>query len=271
MSWTSPRTWNVGEIVTKAIMDLHVKMNLRYLHGDDGVPTINSGLIIDNTDGDEYIKLPLLSTAEAASVLAAEGQVAHDETTHRIKLHDGTAVRSLVSTADVDDTPVDSATTDPISSNWAYDHLNLLTTAGDIIYATGAGVWARLPIGTAGQRLRTNAGATAPEWATGSATQEIFVMALGPGGAGQGSAGGVLVDNVATTTCHMQLLIPPDFTAITNIEVIFKPIESGANMHYTFTTSWGAYNGGEVYNVHTEYAANRDIGATVSNRYLDTT
>lgn len=38
--------------------------------------------------------------------------------------------------------------------------------AGDIIQATGASTWARLGIGTALQVLRTNAGATAVEWAT---------------------------------------------------------------------------------------------------------
>lgn len=39
-------------------------------------------------------------------------------------------------------------------------------TAGDILYATGATTLAKLGIGTAGQVLRTNGGATAPEWAT---------------------------------------------------------------------------------------------------------
>ena len=43
--------------------------------------------------------------------------------------------------------------------------LSTLTTAGDIVYATGASTPARLGIGTALQVLRTNAGATAPEWA----------------------------------------------------------------------------------------------------------
>lgn len=33
MSWTTPRTWNVGELVTKAIMDTHVRDNLSYLKG----------------------------------------------------------------------------------------------------------------------------------------------------------------------------------------------------------------------------------------------
>jgi len=29
MAWTDPRTWTIGEIVTKAIMDTHVRDNLR--------------------------------------------------------------------------------------------------------------------------------------------------------------------------------------------------------------------------------------------------
>jgi hypothetical protein len=44
-----------------------------------------------------------------------------------------------------------------------------VTTAGDVIYATGSGTVTRLGIGTANQILRVNSGATAPEWATPSA------------------------------------------------------------------------------------------------------
>ncbi len=43
-----------------------------------------------------------------------------------------------------------------------------VTTAGDVIYATGSGAVTRLGIGTANQVLRVNSGATAPEWATPS-------------------------------------------------------------------------------------------------------
>ncbi len=39
-----------------------------------------------------------------------------------------------------------------------------VTTAGDLIYATGANAVARLAKGTARQALAMNAGATAPEW-----------------------------------------------------------------------------------------------------------
>lgn len=39
-----------------------------------------------------------------------------------------------------------------------------VTTAGDLVYATGANALARLPKGTAAQVLKMNPGATAPEW-----------------------------------------------------------------------------------------------------------
>lgn len=42
----------------------------------------------------------------------------------------------------------------------------LLTTTGDIMYASSASNPARLGIGTANQVLQVNSGATAPEWAT---------------------------------------------------------------------------------------------------------
>jgi hypothetical protein len=44
-----------------------------------------------------------------------------------------------------------------------------VTTAGDVIYATGSGAVTRLGIGTAGQVLSVNSGATAPEWKTPAA------------------------------------------------------------------------------------------------------
>jgi len=41
-----------------------------------------------------------------------------------------------------------------------------VTTAGDVIYATGSSAVSRLGLGTAGQVLTVNTGATAPEWKT---------------------------------------------------------------------------------------------------------
>lgn len=36
MSWTAPRTWNAGEIITAAIMNTHVRDNIEELDPTDG-------------------------------------------------------------------------------------------------------------------------------------------------------------------------------------------------------------------------------------------
>jgi hypothetical protein len=57
---------------------------------------------------------------------------------------------------------VNSGATAP---EWAVDPTtDVVTTAGDLIYGTGADAVTRLGIGTAGQVLKVNSGATAPEW-----------------------------------------------------------------------------------------------------------
>ena len=51
------------------------------------------------------------------------------------------------------------------SADTTVKNLNPGTTAGDIDYYTSSTAKARIAIGTAGQVLQVNAGATAPEWA----------------------------------------------------------------------------------------------------------
>jgi hypothetical protein len=53
---------------------------------------------------------------------------------------------------------------------WAVDPVaDVVTTAGDLLYATAADTVTRLGIGTAGQVLKVNSGATAPEWGAAAA------------------------------------------------------------------------------------------------------
>ena len=170
MGWSSPRTFTAGEIITASILNAHLRDQLLYLKGVGQVPTIQSGLTIDNSLGSERLLLPLLSTAECSTVLNAEGEVAFDETLHKIKYYDDAGIETILNVSDVDDTPANGATTDPISSNWAYDFINILTTQADLPYATAAGTWARLAKGTGLQQIRMNSGATAPEWFTASGT-----------------------------------------------------------------------------------------------------
>ena len=50
-------------------------------------------------------------------------------------------------------------------------------TAGDVLYATGSTTLAKLAKGTAGQYLKMNSGATAPEWATLSVSSDYVKLA----------------------------------------------------------------------------------------------
>jgi hypothetical protein len=71
---------------------------------------------------------------------------------------------TLVS-GDLPTVPVNKGGTGQTTATEGFDALAPTTTAGDIIYNNGTDN-VRLGIGTALQVLRTNAGATAPEWAT---------------------------------------------------------------------------------------------------------
>ena len=108
------------------------------------------------------------TTAGATPTLAVSGQTAKD-----LKYKDSTGAKAAVSTtqipaswiADVEYDGTDWVVLDvpPVSGGFT-----ILDAAGDMIYASAADTPARLPIGTAGQTLKVNAGATAPEWVTGS-------------------------------------------------------------------------------------------------------
>jgi hypothetical protein len=54
----------------------------------------------------------------------------------------------------------------------------VLTTQGDVPYASAANTPARLGLGSAGQILQVNSGGTAPEWATSSGVSSGFVIAM---------------------------------------------------------------------------------------------
>lgn len=53
------------------------------------------------------------------------------------------------------------------------------TTAGDVIYYSGASTPVRLGVGTAGQVLTVNSGATAPEWASAASGGGMTLLASG--------------------------------------------------------------------------------------------
>ena len=81
-----------------------------------------------------------------------------------------TSVAGAVQLSDSTSTTSSVLAATPTAVKSAYDLANgaipksLLDAAGDVVYATGNDTPARLAIGTAGQVLKVNSGATAPEW-----------------------------------------------------------------------------------------------------------
>ena len=114
--------------------------------------------------------------------------------------------------------------------------LNPGTTAGDIDYYTAATTKARVGIGTAGQVLAVNSGATAPEWKTISAGGMTLISTTSLSGAS------ILLSSIPSTYVHLQLIIK-NF-AMTDRErvTIRMNDDSNASRHYWADTSNTANN-----------------------------
>jgi hypothetical protein len=114
-----------------------------------GFKTFNTGDVLSAADVNGYLMQGILVFASAAARDAAitspqEGQFAFLKDTNVTTYYTGSAW------ANVDTTGM----------------TNPMTTTGDVIYSSSGSTPARLGLGTAGQVLRVNSGATAPEWAT---------------------------------------------------------------------------------------------------------
>jgi hypothetical protein len=117
-----------------------------------GFKTFNTGDVLSAADVNGYLMQGILVFASATARDAAitspqEGQFAFLKDTNVTTYYTGSAW------ANVDTTGM----------------TNPMTTTGDVIYSSSGSTPARLGIGTAGQVLQVNSGATAPEWATPAA------------------------------------------------------------------------------------------------------
>lgn len=94
-----------------------------------------------------------------------------------VQLTDSTSSTSTTTAATPNSvkTAFDTATTANTTANAAIPK-STVTTAGDVIYATGSGTVTRLGIGTAGQVLTVNGGGTAPSWATASGSGGMTLL-----------------------------------------------------------------------------------------------
>lgn len=117
-----------------------------------GFKTFATGDVLSAADVNGYLMQGVLVFADSAERDAEitspeEGQFAYLKDTNVTTYYTGSAWANLDTTG----------------------MTNPMTTTGDVIYSSSGSTPARLGIGTAGQVLQVNAGATAPEWATPAA------------------------------------------------------------------------------------------------------
>jgi len=148
-----------------------------------------------------------------------------------------TAAAGVVQLSDSTSTTSSVLASTPTATKSAYDLADaaiaksVVTTAGDIIYRN-ATVPVRLGIGTAGQVLRVNSGATAPEWAT-------------PAGGGwtlltSGTLSGATTTTAAFSTSYVDLrvIVTQFLPATDDGEFLMRfNADSGANRHLGFSNS----------------------------------
>jgi hypothetical protein len=86
---------------------------------------------------------------------------------------------------------------------WVVDPVaDVITTAGDLIYGTAADTVNRLGIGTAGQLLAVNSGATAPEWVAAPSSGSMTSIA-----SGTLSGSSVTISSIPATYKDLRLIV----------------------------------------------------------------
>jgi hypothetical protein len=86
-----------------------------------------------------------------------------------------------------------------------------VTTAGDVIYATGSAEVTRLALGTAGQVLTVNSGATAPQWSTAASGGMTLIATATPS-----AATSLGFSSIPTTYKHLLILYFDVFQSVSN-------------------------------------------------------
>jgi len=135
----------------------------------------------------------------------------------------------------------------PASVKSAYDLANaaipksLVDAAGDLIYATANDTVARLGIGTAGQVLKVNSGATAPEWGSISSSPSFVGCSLTK------STAQAITNNSSTAVTFDTETFDTDgfHSTVTNTSRITIPTGKGGKYLFVMTMCWTTSSTGE--------------------------
>ena len=152
-----------------------------------------------------------------------------------------------------------------------------ITTAGDTLYGTGSGTFSRLGIGTAGQVLQVNSGATAPEWATSAAGGMTLLSTTTLTGAS------TTISSISGSYTNLLILIygVTNNTANGNFSLTFNALGNNNNYYVTqynnngTTATRNANNDAIFFNLaadqYSRTSANNYIALSVSNYASATT
>jgi len=126
--WTAPRTWNVGELVTKTIMDTHVRDNEKYLKEHVDALEVREMLVILNTDtalvsGDGWMEFPVPSVLDGYELTSIRMYRGTGSGTPQIQLYNDSTSHDMLTSLVSPGTPgVINATYAAVS---AYDMLRV--------------------------------------------------------------------------------------------------------------------------------------------------
>jgi hypothetical protein len=168
----------------------------------------------------------------------------------------------------------------PTGLKWAVDPVaDVVTTAGDLLYATAADTVTRLGIGTASQVLAVNSGATAPEWVTPAGGGGMTLINTG-GTALTGAS--VTVSSIPGTYQHLYVVISDTYQATTlgGLYMRFNS-DTGSNYNWSYirninVTAAGSSNIDTKINISSRSPSTNTAGKFTQvelslPRYTDTT
>ena len=141
----------------------------------------------------------------------------------------------------------------------------LLTTAGDIMYASSASNPARLGIGTASQILAVNSGATAPEWVAAPASGGMTLISTTTL-----TGASITLSSIPQTYNHLQLVIQNYKPAVDSGTLAMRfNADSAVDRHANVAaiTGSGSFNTTRVLLSAGSQDNSVDTGLTITNIY----
>jgi hypothetical protein len=204
-----------------------------------------------NTYLNEQTVMVFASSAARTSALSgvlAEGMMSYLQDTNSVEVYNGTAWVS-VGGGGGDVTEVQAGVGISVASGTGPIPVvtNTVATAfdaaGDLVYGTGADTFTKLSLGTAGQVLKVNSGATAPEWGAAAGGGDLTYTLLNSGGTALTGAATITVSGISNKNTIL-ILISEASSANASAQVCVRiNTDTGSNYDFyrTITTAAATY------------------------------